>query len=95
MVNTRVVVAAAVVLLLPAWSAFTLQVPTEISVSVVPLTEQVLDVVEKLTGRPDVAVATSGPGAVPRVWLVDGPVKLMVCDAAAIVNTRDAAAAGA
>ena len=75
-----------------------MQVPTATSVSVVPLTVQVLGVVDaKLTAKPELAVAASAGGAVPRVWL-PGDVKVMVCavnGAAAIVNTRDTVAAAA
>jgi hypothetical protein len=66
--------------------ALTVQLPTDSSVSVVPLTEQVLDGVEKVTASPDVAVAVSAPGAVPSVWLVAGPVKLMLCAAPSTPN---------
>ena len=97
-VKTRDTVAAAAKLLLPAWLASTMQVPTATSVSVVPLTVQVLGVVDaRLTARPELALADSGAGAVPRVWL-PGEVKVMVCainGAAAIVNTRDTVAAAA
>ena len=77
---------------MPAWLASMMQVPAATSVSVVPLTEQVLGVVElKLTGRPELALAISGGGAVPKVWLPSA-LKVMVCavsGAAAIVMTRD------
>ena len=56
-----------------------MQVPEATSVSVLPLTVHTLDVVEaKLTGRFELAVATSAGGAVLTVWL-PGEVKVMVC----------------
>jgi hypothetical protein len=54
------------------------QVPEAINVAVVPETVQILVVVEeKVTAKPDVAVAESVSG-VPTVW-VPGVGKLMVC----------------
>ena len=60
-----------------------MQLPAATRASVLPLTVQVLGVVEaKLTGRPELALATSGGGAVPRVWL-PGEAKVMVWATAA------------
>ena len=82
-------------MLLPAWLASMMQVPAATSVSVVPLAEQVLGVVEeKLTGRPELELATNAAGALPSVWL-PGEAKVMVCAAAEIVKTRDTVAAAA
>jgi len=65
---TRETVVAAAKLLLPAWLASMMQVPTASSVSVLPLTMQVLGVVEaKLTAKPELALAIRAGGAVPRV----------------------------
>jgi len=45
---------------LPAWLAFTVQIPTETSVTLVPVTEQTPGVADaKLTVRPELAVATT------------------------------------
>ena len=88
-------VVAAAKVPLPAWLALTLQVPTETSVSVVPLTLQTLAVVEANdTGRPDVALAASAGGAVPRVWL-PGELKVMVCAPGATLKVRVTAVAAA
>ena len=55
-----------------------MQVPAATNVSVAPLTVHVLGVVEaKLTVRPELALATSGAGALPKVWL-PGEAKEMV-----------------
>ena len=76
--KTRDTAAAAATVLLPAWLASTMQVPAATKVSALPLTVQVLGVVEaKLTAKPELAVATSGAGAVPSVWF-PGDVKVMV-----------------
>ena len=94
-VMTRDTVTAAAKMLLPAWLASMMQVPAATSVSVVPLAEQVLGVVEaKLTGRPELELATNAAGALPSVWL-PGEAKVMVCAAAEIVKTRDTVAAAA
>ena len=75
-----------------------MHVPAATSVSVLPLTEQVLGVVEeKLTGRPELELATNAGGGLPSVWL-PGELKVRVCavsGAAAIVMTRDTVAAAA
>ena len=79
-------VAAAAKVLLPAWLALTVQVPTAASVSVEPLTVHTPGVADaNNTVRPDVELATSAGGAVPRVWL-PGEVNAMVCAAAATAN---------
>lgn len=63
---------------LPAWLAAIEQLPALTSVKVVPLTVHTLAVLEvSVTGRPDVAVATKAPGAVPKAWL-PGEMKEMV-----------------
>ena len=96
--NVRETLAAGAKTELPGWLASMVQLPTATSVSVVPLTVQMLVVVyAKLTARPELAVAASAGGAVPSVWL-PGEVKVMVCainGAAAIVKTRDTVAAAA
>ena len=83
---------------MPAWLAVTVHVPTATSTSVLPLTVQTPGVAEANdTARPDVALATSAAGAVPRVWL-PGEAKLIVCavsGAAATVKLLDTAAAAA
>ena len=77
-VKTRDTVTAAATVLLPAWLASTMHVPAATKVSVLPLTVQVLGVVEaKFTAKPELEVATNGAGAVPSVWLL-GCVKVMV-----------------
>ena len=69
---------AAEYVLLPAWLAVMLQVPTATSDSVLPLTVQTLVVFDvKPTARFELAVATSAGGAVPRVWL-PGDVNVML-----------------
>ncbi len=65
--------------MLPVWVAVMEQVPVPVSVTVVPETVHTEDVAdEKLTGRPDDAVALVENGAVPAATLGRGP-KLMVC----------------
>ena len=72
-----------------------LQLPAATSVSVLPLTVQTLDVVEvNVTGRPELALATSVGGAVPSVWL-PGETKVMVCDPGATLNERTTGVAAA
>jgi len=67
-VKTRETVVAAVKLLFPACLASMMQVPTATRFSALPLTVQVLGVVEaKLTAKPELAVAIRAGGAVPRV----------------------------
>ena len=69
---------------MPLWFAAMLQEPTATSVSVLPLTVQMLGVVEvKLTARPEEALAANAAGAISggvalMAW-VPGDVKLMVC----------------
>lgn len=64
----------------------TVQVPALTKVKVVPLTVQTPGVVEdKVTARPELAVATKAPGVVPRFWL-PGETKLMVCAAGATMK---------
>ena len=91
-------VGAARYALLPAWLALMLQLPTATNVSVLPLTVHTLGVVEaKLTARPELALATSAGGMVPRVWL-PGEAKVMVCAtgvAAATLKLRVTVVAGA
>lgn len=71
---------------MPAWLASTVQVPAAASIRVVPLTVQMLGVVEtNATVRPLDAVATSAGGVCPKVWL-PGDVKLMVCTMAATLK---------
>ena len=80
---------------LPTWLAATVQVPTATSVNAVPLTVQTPAVVDaNATGRPEVELATKGPGGVPRVWL-PGEAKVIVCAAAAMAKEFDTAAAAA
>ena len=80
---------------LPAWLALTVQVPAASSVNTVPLTLHTLWVVDSNnTGKPEVAVASSGAGALPSVWL-PGDAKLMDCRATVTVNEADTAAAAA
>lgn len=67
---------------LPACEATTMQSPWASSVNVVPVTVHTVGVVlAKVTGRPELALAVSAPGSVPKVWLTAGPVKVMVCAA--------------
>lgn len=78
---------------LPGWVAVMLQLPAANSVSVLPLTVQTTGVVDvNDTARPEVALATSAGGAVPRVWLL-GELKLMLCAAAATVKLWETAVA--
>lgn len=70
---------AAAKLALPGWVATTVQVPAATSVSVVPLVVQTPGVDdERLTGKPELAVATNAPGALPSVW-VPGELNWIVC----------------
>lgn len=71
---------------MPGWLASTMQVPAATSVSVLPLTMHTAGVVDaNNTVSPEVELATSAGGAVPRVWL-PGELKLMVCAAATTLN---------
>jgi hypothetical protein len=82
---------------LPVWLASTEQVPTATSVSVVPATVHTPGVVDaKVTVKPEVALALSAAGAVPRVWL-PGDVKVMLCasGAAKTVKLRETLGAAA
>jgi hypothetical protein len=85
---------AAVQLVLPAWVAWMVQVPTETSVTVEPAAVQTAEVVEaKLTARPEEALALTGKGAVPKgsfesvpkvmVWVPDVTWKLWFTGVAA------------
>jgi hypothetical protein len=88
-------VGAAAKLALPAWLAATVQVPTATKLSVLPLTVHTPKVVDaKDTGKPELAVATSGAGGVPSVW-PPGDVKVMVCEPGATVKDRETGVAGA
>lgn len=76
-------------MLLPSWPALSVQLPTLSSVKVLPLTVQTAGVLElKVTGKPDVELATSAAGVLPRVWL-PGEMKVMVCAATTTVKERD------
>jgi hypothetical protein len=71
------------------------QVPPEISVTVVPATVQTEGVSdEKLTASPDDAVALTVIGPVPNSWLAMTG-KLMVCAACAMTMVKAWVAAGA
>ena len=75
----------------PACDAVTEQVPVATSVSVVPLTVHTEGVLEaNCTVRPELALADSAAGEVPKVW-PPGDAKLMVCatGAGATVKVRD------
>ena len=90
--NVRLTTLAAANTVLPAWVALMLQPPTATSTNVLPLTVHTAGVVDaKPTTRPDVDVATSAAGALPRVWS-GGVAKLMVwasSGAAATAKLRD------
>ena len=59
---------------MPDCVAWMVQVPRATSVTTAPETEQTDIVVEaKLTGRPDVAVAFTANGAVPKGWFERAP----------------------
>ena len=63
---------------LPACVAWTVQAPTETSVTVPLDTVHTAGVVEaKLTARPEEAVAETANGAAPKVWFESAP-KVMV-----------------
>ena len=88
-------VAAAAKVLLPAWSAVTVQVPAACRFKVVPTTVHTAGVVDtSVTGKAEVEVADSAAGAVPSVWL-PGELKLMVCGAARTLIVRTTAGAAA
>lgn len=64
-------------MLLPDWDAVMLQVPAATRLSVLPLTVQIKGVVEaNCTVRPELTLADSAAGVVPRVWL-PGDAKVM------------------
>ncbi len=78
-VKVCVTAVAGLKLALPAWLADTVQDPAATRVSAVPLIVQMAGVVEaRVTGKPELDVATSAAGVLPKVWL-PGEVKLMVC----------------
>lgn len=78
---------------MPAWLALSVQSPTLSSVRAVPLTVQTVGVLEpSVTGKPDVELATSAAGVLPRVWL-PGEMKVMVCGATTTVKEWDTDAA--
>lgn len=82
-----ITIAAPAKLLLPGWLAATVQPPGATSVKAAPLTVQTPGVVDaNETARPDVAVAVSAGGAVPKAWL-PGDVKLMVCAISGVAAT--------
>lgn len=87
-VKLRSTLGAAFQLALPAWDARNVQVPAARSVTVVPLTVQIVVVWEaKETASPEVAVALTDIG----VWssrVVGGAVNVMVWLALAIVKLR-------
>ena len=89
------IVAAAAKKPLPAWLASTVQLPAVCKFSVVPTTVHTAGVLEASnTVKPEVALATKGPGATPSVWL-PGDTKLMPCGAAAMLKVRTTAGAAA
>ena len=62
----------------PAWLALMVHVPAATSVRVVPLTVQTVAVMLlKVTGRPELAAATSAGGVTPMVWAL-GPANVIV-----------------
>ena len=86
-------VAAGAKLALPACAAVTVQLPVLSKVTVFATTEQTLGVFdEKVTARPDVAVAIKLTGGVPRVWL-PGETNETVCVPAATENVLETGAA--
>lgn len=86
--------AAGAKLALPACAALTVQVPAASKVSVLPVTVHTPDVLdEKVTGRPELAVAIKAAGAVPRVWL-PGETNETVCVPATTVKVFETAVAG-
>lgn len=83
-VKVRVTAVAAVNEALPAWLAVMPQVPVATRVSAVPLTVQMVGVVDaKLTASPELLVALKAGAATPMVWLA-GAAKVMTwaCGAA-------------
>ena len=71
-VNPWLTAGAAAKLLLPACDARTVHVPAPANVTVVPDTAHTGIVVEvKATASPEVAVAATGNGATPNVWLAN------------------------
>jgi hypothetical protein len=94
-VNVRETVVAAAKLLLPAWTASTVQVPAPISVNALPLTVHTLVVVETNdTVRPELAVATRAGAAAPKLRF-PGVAKVMVCAVGATSNEFETTAAAA
>ena len=55
----RVATSAALYVEFPAWEAVTIQLPADIAVKVVPLTEQADEAVVKVTVRPELEEATN------------------------------------
>ena len=79
-------VGAAAKVLLPGCEAVMMQVPGATRVSVLPLTVHTDDVLEvNCTAKPEVAVAESAEGVLPKVWS-PGEVKLMLCVACTTVK---------
>ncbi len=79
---------------MPAWFAATMQVPMALALTVLPVTLQIAGVVElNVTGRPELAVATSVP-VPPKARLGKGP-KLIVWLASAAPIGNVSVAGGA
>jgi hypothetical protein len=93
-VKLCVALGAAAYVAFPGCDAWIVHVPKAISVTVVPVfvqTDAVRD--EKLTGRPEDAVALTAKGGVPKLRLLKVP-KLIVCDIPAIVIAKVCVASG-
>ena len=79
---------------MPVWLALIAQVPAATSDSVLPLTLHTAGVVEtRLTGKPELALATKAAGTVPSVWSA-GVLKLMPCASRGAAPTVKACATG-
>lgn len=84
---------AGATVVLPAWLALTVQVPLLSSDKTVPLTVHTAGVLlVKVTTSPELALATSAGGVLPRVW-APGETNVIVCGVAATANEFSTAAA--
>ena len=84
--NDRLSDSAAAKTALPAWLAVTVQVPAASRLKLLPLTLHTAGVAEtSVTARPELAVATSAAGVLPRVWGA-GASKRRVCAAGSTVK---------
>ena len=84
-VKVCVTLGAAAKLALPAWLAVTAHEPGALTVTVAPETLHAVELVKKITGRLEEAVAATVNGLTGRVTFLNPP-KLMLCEAWVMLN---------